>query len=179
MKRRMTDRTMSPSDLFEDYRSGYTCQRDPASTERITRMSAEWRGAYKNAGRGIGQYALQVTMPQSPSHRASAAVGGLARIVLGFLAPMALAGFLFGAHDAYAHHDVAAVAGEKLFVALDDALVNGLHDVARRVVSSPDVLGFLDAATRGTAGVMAGLVAQAAACGATAMGLFLDLLHLV
>ena len=166
------------SERITDYRSGAEYDRDPVYNQRIERMSAEWRGTYRNAGRGIGQYAIDLHLAQRRGARLHAALGSALRGGFALLSLLALTGFVWGLQDAYVQQDGAMMAEEKVFFYLNDFIANGLHALASRIFTSPDMLGLTDAVTSATAIGVATLVAKFAACGATVFATAGHLLHM-
>jgi hypothetical protein len=143
---------------------------DQACDARVMRMSATWHGDYHHAGRGVGQYAIASKTRPMPPSRPRTALVGFGGSALGLVSLLALGGFAYGLQDAYARRDGAAAAGEKAFFYVNDFIVDALHELLLKVVSSANLLGFADAMANATGYCLASLVAKCAACGAAVVG---------
>jgi hypothetical protein len=150
---------------------------DP-SLDRPDHMADGAVPIYKNAGRGMGNYALgrepdwvSRSAPPVGLHR-FAQCAGLAGAML------AMAAFMFGACDAIATGDSLELAQDRVFFTLQELLVNGPHALALSVFGSPDALGFFGALVSAAGFCIAALTAEVAGLGAMVATTTAHLLHL-
>jgi hypothetical protein len=137
----------------------------PPQPDRALALANGAHGAYRHAGRGIGQYALArepAWVSRNNPPNALRRFGNHAAVA-GVL--LAAGAFLFGFWDAVAAGDSPGLAQDRVFFHLQDILVTGPHMVALKVFGSS---GLLDAVLSAAGFCVAVLTAECAGLGAMA-----------
>jgi hypothetical protein len=137
-------------------------------TGRSLVMAEDTGFRYRDAGRGVGHYAISREPAWVSRTRPPSALGRFGRRVGCAAALLACGAFLFGACDVLATGDTPGLAQDRVFFRLQDILVNGPH-----------ALGVFDPLVSAAGFCVAVLPAECAGLGATVAATAVHLVHLL